>query len=139
MRTILLSLTFCFAALAASPEEQQVLAAEKAWSAAVVAGDFAKLDGMLMPDLIYAHSTGIIDDRAQYLSKMKEGKQTYAGIERGSTVVRVYGNAAITHGTLRMHGKNPDGPFDNRVMTIHTWIKTGGTWKLAAHQTTRLP
>ena len=29
----------------------------------MVAKDFAKLDAMLTPDLIYAHSTGVIDDK----------------------------------------------------------------------------
>jgi ketosteroid isomerase-like protein len=138
MRTILLSLTLCLAAFGASPEEQQVLDADKAWAAAVVAKDFAKLDTMLTPDLIYAHSTGVIDDKKAYLGKMKEGKQTYKGIEFGTMSVRMHGNAAITHGTLRMHGVNAEGPFDNRVMTIHIWVKSGGSWKLAGHQTTRL-
>src|SRR3712207_4271232 len=104
MRITLLSLLLCFTSFGASPEEQQVLDADKAWAAAVLAKDFAKLDGMLTPNLIYAHSTGVIDDKAAYLGKMKEGKQTYKGIEFGTMAVRMHGNAAITHGTLRMHG-----------------------------------
>jgi ketosteroid isomerase-like protein len=139
MRTTLLSLTLCVAALvAASPEEQQVLDAEKAWASAVIAKDFAKLDAMLMPDLIYAHSTGNIEDKTQYVGKMKAGTQRYAGIEPGPTTVRLHGNAAITHSTVRMHGVNANGPFDDRVMMIHMWVKSGGTWKLAGHQTTKV-
>jgi ketosteroid isomerase-like protein len=138
MRTILLSLLMCFAVLGASPVEQKVLDADKAWAAAVVAKDFAKLDSMLTPDLIYAHSTGVIDDKKAYLGKMKEGKQTYKGIELGTMAVRIHGESAITHGTLRMHGVNANGPFDDRVMTIHMWVKSAGSWKLAGHQTTRL-
>ena len=139
MRTILLSLTLCFSSLAASPQEQQILDAEKSWSSAVLAKDFAKLDAILDPALIYAHSTGVIEDKSQYLGKMKAGKQNYAGIEPGQTTVRLHGNAAITHATVRMHGVNADGPFDNRVMMIHVWVKSTGTWKLAAHQTTKVP
>src|SRR4051794_5193523 len=116
MRTILLSLTLCLAALAASPEEQQILDADKAWAAAVMAKDFAKLDGMLTPGLVYAHATGFIDDKTSYLGKMKAGKQTYAGIDFVTApTVRVYGNAAISHTTLRMHGVNASGPFDDKV------------------------
>jgi ketosteroid isomerase-like protein len=144
MRTTLLSCLLCLALLCplvigASPEEQQVLDADKAWAAAVLAKDFAKLDAMLTPNLIYAHSTGVIDDKAAYLGKMKAGKQTYKGIEFGAMAVRMHGAAAITHGTLRMHGVNANGPFDDRVMTIHMWVKSGGSWKLAGHQTTKLP
>src|SRR5918993_992999 len=99
MRTILLSLILCLAAFAATPEEQQVLDAEKAWASAVVAKDFAQIDALLMPDLIYAHSTGNIENKTQYVGKMKSGVQKYAGIEPGPTTVRLHGNAAITHST----------------------------------------
>ena len=84
-----------------------------------------------MPDLIYAHSTGNIEDKTQYVGKMKAGTQRYAGIEPGPTTVRLHGNAAITHSTVRMHGVNAKGPFDDRVMMIHMWVKSGGKWKLA--------
>ena len=139
MRTILLSLVLSLAAIAASPEEQQIMDAEKAWASAVLAKDIAKLDAMLMPDLIYAHSTGIIEDKAKYVGNLKSGTQRYAGIEPETSTVRMHGNAALTHTIVRMHGVNAAGPFDNRVMMIHMWVKSGGKWKLAGHQTTKMP
>lgn len=138
MRTILLSVVLCLSLFAASPAEQQVIDAEKAWASAVVKQDFTKLEGMLTPDLIYAHSTGIIDDKNQYIGKMKAGTQKYAGIEHAETTVRLHGNSAIAHSKVRMHGKNAEGPFDHRLMMIHVWVKQGSQWKLAGHQTTRL-
>ena len=80
----------------------------------MVAKDFAKLDAMLTPDLIYAHSTGMIDDKTQYLQKMKTGKQNYAGIEHKSTTVRMHGDSAVAHSMMRMHGTNAAGPFDDQ-------------------------
>ena len=138
MRTFLLAFLAAFTVFAASADEQQVLQAEKAWAAAVVAQDYGKLEAMLTPDLIYAHSTGIIDDKTQYLQKMRTGKQRYAGIEHASTTVRMHGNSAIAHSHLRMHGTNAAGPFDDKLMMIHVWVKSNGTWRLAGHQTTRL-
>ena len=142
MRTLLIAfalLTTTLCAYAAAGDEQQIQDAEKAWAAAVKAKDFAKLEAMLTPDLIYAHSTGIIDDKTQYISKMKTGKQNYAGIEHKSTAVRLHGNSAIAHSKVRMHGTNAQGPFDDQLMMMHVWIKSGGKWLLAGHQTTRLP
>lgn len=141
MRTFILALSLlamAFCASAAAGDEQQIQAAEKAWAAAVKAKDFAKLEAMLTPDLIYAHSTGVIDDKSQYLSKMKAGKQNYAGIEHQSTTVRMHGDSAIAHSKVRMHGTNAEGPFDNQLMMIHVWVKSNGKWLLAGHQTTRL-
>jgi ketosteroid isomerase-like protein len=122
----------------AASDEQQIRDAEKAWASAVVSKDFTALDRMLTPDLIYAHSTGVIDDKAKYLEKMRAGKQVYAGIEHKSTNVRLHGNAAVAHSQIRMHGTNADGPFDDRVMAMHFWVKSNGKWLLAAHQTTKL-
>jgi ketosteroid isomerase-like protein len=140
MRTILLPLCLLAAAftLSAASEEQQIRDAEKAWASAVVAKDFAALDRMLMPDLIYAHSTGAIDDKTAYLQKMRAGKQIYDAIDQDSITVRMHGNAAVAHSQIRMHGKNSDGPFNDRLMAMHFWVKSNGKWLLAAHQTTKL-
>ena len=106
MRNLLLILTLPLLAFAASADEQQIIAAEKTWASAVVAKDFAKLDGMLTPGLVYAHATGIVDDKSSYLQKMKSGKQNYAGVEHKSTTVRMYGDSAVAHSMMRMHGVN---------------------------------
>lgn len=141
MRTLLLTLTlsaFTLTAFAAPGEEQQVKDAEKSWATAVMKGDYAKLESLLTPDLIYAHSTGIIDDKTQYIGKMKSGKQKYVGIEHGDLTIRLHGDSAIAHSKVRMHGTNSEGPFDDRLMMIHVWVKSQGKWLLAGHQTTRL-
>lgn len=138
MRKILLALSLALLANAASADEQQIIAAEKSWASAVLAKDFTKLESMLTPDLIYAHATGIIDDKPQYLQKMKSGKQNYAGVEHKSTTVRMHGDSAVAHSMMRMHGTNAAGPFDDQVMAIHLWVKSKGKWMLAAHQTTKV-
>jgi len=39
------------------------------------------------------------------------------------------------------HGKDWRGftPFNDHVMMMHVWVKQGGSWHLAAHQTTKVP
>lgn len=113
--------------------------AEKAWAAAVMARDFAALDKIYSDDLIYAHSTGIIETKKQYLDKLKTGDQKYDSLTFESLKVVPHGNAAIGHAIMRMKGATKGVPFDNHIMMMHTWVKHGGAWKLVAHQTTRLP
>ena len=59
--------------------------------------DFAKLDAMLTPDLIYAHSTGVIDDKAQYLQKDENRQAELRGcrtqLDDGSDTRRFRGSA----------------------------------------------
>jgi len=114
-------------------------AAEKGWANAVVKGDIAALGKILADDLIYAHSTGVVESKSEYLGKLKGGAQKYDVIEHQSMTVKAYGDAAVVHSRVRMAGKNVSGPFDHRLMMLHVWVKRGGAWQLAAHQTTRLP
>jgi ketosteroid isomerase-like protein len=114
-------------------------AVEKGWAAAVVKGDIPALEKILADDLIYAHSTGVVESKSEYLGKLKGGAQRYDVIEHQSMTVKVYGDAAVVHSRVRMAGKNVSGPFDHRLMMLHVWVKRGGAWQLAAHQTTRLP
>ena len=118
--------------------EDDVLKAEKDWAAAVTAGHFDHVASLLDDTLIYAHSTGNIESKDEYLGKLRSGAQKYTAIKHEKTTVRLHGNAAVVHSIGRMVGTNAAGPFDNHLMIMHTWIKTGGQWRLAAHQTTQL-
>ncbi len=122
----------------AADGEAQVLAAEKGWAKAVMAMDFGELDAIYHPELVYAHSTGAIETKAEYLAKLKTGAQKYDLIEHEKTTIRVFDDAAVAHSIGVMKGATKGVPFDNRLMIMHTWVKDGDRWRLAAHQTTRL-
>jgi ketosteroid isomerase-like protein len=124
--------------LAASPEEE-VRAAEKSWSEAVMKRDFAALEGIFSDDLIYAHSTGNIETREDYLTRLKSGKQRYDTMTYEKTKVTVHGSSVVLHAITRFTGKNDSGAFNDHLMMIHFWVKKGKTWRLVAHQTTRIP
>lgn len=128
----------CFPALTA-PNEDEIRATEKAWAAAVVAQDFAKLDQFLSAKLIYAHSTGAVETKEAYLKRLKTGAQKYEALEYEKTAVDVYGDTAVVHSHLTMRGMSNGAPFNDRLMMMHLWVKTGGHWQLVAHQTTKLP
>ena len=122
---------------AAAPE-QEVLAAEKDWANAVMARDFDALNQILSAKLIYAHSTGEIESKSDYLGKLRNGERRYDLIQHSKTTVRVFGAAAAAHSIVRMKGASAGVPFDNKLMMMHLWVKQDGRWRLAAHQTTRL-
>lgn len=118
--------------------EDDVLNAEKEWAATVTAGHFDHVASLLDDALIYAHSSGIIESKSEYLGKLRSGAQKYTAITHEKSTVRVHGNAAVVHSIGRMVGTNAAGPFDNHLMILHTWVNSGGKWLLAAHQTTLL-
>ena len=124
--------------LLAAEAEDEVRNAEKDWAAAVVARDYDALAQILGDQLVYAHSTGVVEGKSEYVGKLRSGAQRYDGIEHHSTIVRAYADAAVAHSKVRMTGQSGSEAFDNQLMMMHLWVKQGGKWRLAAHQTTRL-
>lgn len=118
--------------------EAEVRAAEKAWTAAIKAKDGKALEMLLSDELIYAHSTGIVDSKKDYITKVTSGRQLYAGADHETIAVKPYGDTVIVHARMHMWGTNQAGKFDDIVMAMHTWLKRGGRWQLVAHQTTKI-
>ncbi|MEZ5394591.1 MAG: DUF6807 family protein [Bryobacterales bacterium] len=117
----------------------EIQAAEAAWAKAVTALDLKALKEIYDNELIYAHSTGAIESKDVYLGRLQSGAQKYDAIEYQKSTIRVHGDSAVSHNIVVMKGSNAAGPFDNRLMMMHFWVKKGGEWKLTAHQTTQLP
>ncbi|RPI27476.1 MAG: nuclear transport factor 2 family protein [Acidobacteria bacterium] len=127
------------AVFGATPDQQAVEQAERNWAKAVLAGDIAALQTIFADDLIYTHSTGAVDDKTSYLAKMNSGTK-YEAIDYQSMTVHIYGkDAAIVHSKARLKATTPTGGVDSNLMMLHVWAKQGKTWKMVAHQTTRLP
>jgi ketosteroid isomerase-like protein len=116
-----------------------VEAAEKGWAAAIQKKDFAALEKLLADDLIYNHSTGVVDTKQSYISTQKAGKLTYKSIEYSSMKVRIYGPAAVVNATIRIQADDQGKPQDNRLLLTHVFAKAGGQWRLVSHQSTRIP
>lgn len=118
--------------------EQEVRQAETDWAAAVTSQDYAKLEEIYGAGLLYAHSSGVVESKSEYMDKLRTGATRYDLIRHESTQVHVYGDAAIAHSMAEFQGVSETGPFHMRLMVIHVWVHEGGRWQLVAHQTTKL-
>jgi ketosteroid isomerase-like protein len=119
--------------------DDEIRAADQKWAAALKSRDTAVLDRMYTPGLIYAHASGVVEDKPKYLERLKSGKQRYDTVQIESTKIVPYGDSAVSHSIVRTIGVNDKGPFNDHVMMMHVWVKQGGEWRLAAHQTTKIP
>ena len=52
--------------------------------------------------------------------------------------VALHGGTAVTLSWVRMSGQSNERLFNDHLIMTHVWVRKGGAWKLAAHQTTRL-
>ncbi len=124
--------------LLAQADKQAVEQAERGWAKAVVAADFPALEKIFADDLIYTHSSGVTETKAEYIGKLRSGTK-YEAIDYESITVKPHGNVAIVHAKAHFKVTTPTGGTDANLVMLHVWVKNGGTWQLAAHQSTRLP
>jgi ketosteroid isomerase-like protein len=117
----------------------EVLAAEDARYAAMIARDFAALERLLADDLLYTHSTAVTDTKAQYLAALQGGKYRYKGARREGVTVRVHGTTAIVNGRATIEVDVDGAPRTLSNVFINVWVKTPAGWQMTAWQSTPLP
>lgn len=118
---------------------QEVLAREDARIAAMLAADRAALGAILADDYSHAHNNGLVESKAEYLTRSIGGPIRYQRFDPADRVVRVYGDAAVLTGRAGV-GVEMDGQaraVDIRFQAVY--IRRDGVWRIVAWQATPLP
>ena len=118
---------------------QSVLRAESLRFGAMMQGDTLTLRQFLADELIYTHSSGLVETKPLHLSAVGSKRTVYESIAPDSMGYRIYGNIAVGSGTVKSRGTQSGTAFDLtlRVSTVH--IFRDGRWQLVLWQSTRMP
>jgi ketosteroid isomerase-like protein len=124
---------------AGSITEQEAQAAEDARYAAQTADDFAAMDRLFGEDLVYIHSSAVVDGKQSYLDSMRSGSVKYRVMRRSDVTVRTYGCLAIVSGNadFDVTVKGQDLSVALRFHSI--WAKRAGGPQFVSWQATRVP
>jgi hypothetical protein len=121
--------------------EQQVLQAETDRFAAMVKVDEPALKKLLSDDLTYVHSSGLFQNKAQFIADLKSGAIKYVSVTPSESdwKVRVLGSVAVVNGLAAVHvvDHGNDLIFRLRYTTVHS--NQPGYWQMIAWEATRLP
>ena len=148
MRHYIASLLFCFiqifagVAHAASCDpvtEAQVQAAEDARYAAQTNLDYSALDRLLAEDLIYIHSSAVVDNKQSYINAMRDGSVRYLAMKRSEVQVRTFGCLAVMTGIGQFEVQLKDKPISVELRFHSLWISREGRLQFVSWQSTRLP
>ena len=113
--------------------------AEQMRQVAQTTNDFDTLEKIFSPDLIYVHSSSVVDSKQSYIESMRSGAVVYKVMRHSDVVVRTFGCIAILTGNgnydVRVNGKDV-----NVVLRFHSvWKKTDGELNYVSWQSTRIP
>jgi ketosteroid isomerase-like protein len=117
-------------------KETAVSAAVEALRKAMIAADKPALDKLTLPELSYGHSSGRLENKAEFIEALVSGKSGFSAIELSDQTVNVVDKIALVrhvfNGTRRKEG-------DKMKLSILTvWLQQQDQWKLLARQAARL-
>ena len=119
--------------------EKEILGLEDKRFAAMVAEDFKALEAMVHDDLIYTHSSGVVDTKASWLESMRARKTRYHKVAPAGRKVRLYGDTALVTGGADIEAEVGGQPKSLRLSYLIAWTKTPQGWKFVAWQSTPRP
>ena len=117
-------------------KESAVSAAVEGLRKAMVAADKSTLEKLTTAELSYGHSSGRLENKAEFIEALTSGKSGFSAIELSDQTVNVVDKIALVrhvfNGTRRKEG-------DKMKLAILTvWLQQQDQWKLLARQAAKL-
>ena len=121
--------------------KNQLLALEQERRRALVEEDYPRVAELFADDLVYVHTTGLVQGKADYLEYAKSAVE-YLDIERGELQIRFYGeHLAVMTGTqcntLRKRGGEQSIRGDGFATQV--WTLGAEGWQISSFHGTRAP
>lgn len=135
MKTLLLALVAALALSAGPMEVKEVTAAMEALKQAMLHKDRAALEKLASDDLVYIHSGGQQETKAQFVDSIAGGKSIVERLDYFDMKVRVFGNTALVNGGVDLYHSKTNIVHMN---ILHVWVKGPGGWRMVSRQATRL-
>ena len=119
--------------------DKEILELEEKRFAAMIERDFARLESMIHDQLMYTHSSGVVDGKQSWLESMKSGKVKYKKASCTEQKVRIFGDTALITGRAAIDAEIGGQAKALRLLFLNAWTRTPQGWKFVAWQSTPLP
>ena len=127
------------AVFAQAKAEKRVAEAVENLRLAMVSGDRAALTTIAAEDLSYGHSSGTIENKAQFVEAIASGKSDFTKIDLTEQTIKIVGKTAIVRHKLSGETLNEGKAGTIKLFILTIWQKQGGQWKLLARQAAKQP
>ena len=119
-------------------DTQGILALETRRYAAMTANDLDTLAALFHDDMIYTHSSGVVDSKASYIEALRSGRTRYLEVEQREQKVTLLGEVALVVGASHievdvvLNGEKLRKSLDLR--SLAAWTATPAGWQFIAWQ-----
>ncbi len=128
------SFLFLTGIMAQTKSERAVAAAAEKLKMAMISGNQQDLEAVVMDELSYGHSSGMLDDKKLFIDKLVSGKSDFVEIDITDQSVQVINKTGIVRHTLsaRTNDNNKAGTVTLKILLV--FVKDHGQWKLLTRQ-----
>ena len=117
----------------------EALKAEDVRYAAQMNNDFAAMEKLFSSDLVYIHSSSVLDDKASFIESMRSGSVKYKVMRRSDVTVRTFGCVAIINGIGNYDVRVKDNDMNVVLRFTSIWQKKDNALEFISWQSTRMP
>jgi hypothetical protein len=117
---------------------EEALKAEEARFAAQMSGDVAAMQRLFGDDLVYIHSSTVIDTKASFIESIRSGSVKYRSMKRGDAKVRTYGCIAIVTASANFEVTARGQELSLHLLYHAIWAKRAAGPQFVSWQATRV-
>ena len=121
-----------------SADESAIAKQMDALHKAIVAVDKAQLERLTWPELNYGHSSGRIENQAQFVDALVTKKSVLSKIELSKMTTSIVGDLGIVRCHFSGISESTGKPVPTEIELFMIWQKRGGEWKLLGRQAYRI-
>lgn len=123
---------------AQSGNEAAVAQAVEAFRNAMLQADRAQFEALTAQQLSYGHSSGRIENKAEFIDAATSGRSRWKFITLTDQTIQVVGDTAIVRHMLTGETERDGKTNPVKIGVLMVWHKPDGNWQLLARQAVRL-
>ena len=104
---------------------------------AMLSADEASLNKLTAEQLSYGHSSGLVEDKKEFIRKITGKENVYTDIKISNQSISISGDVAIVRNLQEVFTNDGGKPAQLSLIVMMVWQKQGGQWKLLARQSVR--
>ncbi len=105
---------------------------------AMVHKEKGDLEFLTLKELTYGHSSGIIENRTEFIEAIMNGPFEFLSITPIDQSISIYENTGIVRHIFKAKGRDKGVEVDVNIGALLIFNKVGGQWKLLARQAYKL-
>jgi ketosteroid isomerase-like protein len=108
------------------------------WRQAQLSNNVSEVDRLLADDYLGISANGILETKADELSRRRSGSLHITQLDLSDIKVRIYGDTAVVTSKADLVGKNGDRDISGRFRYTRVYSNRMGQWRIVSFEASRI-